>query len=68
MNTLFILDACALIALLAGEPGAEKVRNLIQDAIGGRVTIKINQINLLEVYYYVINTYDQNEANKMWIK
>jgi predicted nucleic acid-binding protein len=59
------LDACALIALLAGEPGAEKVRSLIQDAIGGKVTMKINQINLLEVYYYVINTYDQNEANKM---
>ena len=36
MNNLFILDACALIALLAGEPGAEKVRSLIQDAISGK--------------------------------
>ena len=65
MNNIFILDACALIALLAGEPGAEKIKNLIQDAIDERVALMINQINLLEVYYHVINTYDQNEANKM---
>jgi len=65
LNNIFILDACALIALLAGEPGAEKIKNLIQDAIDERVALMINQINLLEVYYHVINTYDQNEANKM---
>jgi predicted nucleic acid-binding protein len=65
LNNVFIFDACALIALLAGEPGAEKVRDLIQDAIDGKLTLIINQINFLEVYYHVINTYDQNEANKM---
>jgi len=65
LNIVFILDACALIALLAGEPGAEKIKNLIQDAIDGKVELKINQINLLEVYYHIINAYDQNEANKM---
>ena len=54
MNSLFILDACALIALLAGEKGAEKVRDIIQDAIDGKITVKINQINLLEVYYHKI--------------
>jgi predicted nucleic acid-binding protein len=59
------LDACALIALLAGEQGAEKVRDIIQDAIDGKVTVKINQINLLEVYYHIINTYNQNKANEM---
>jgi len=65
LNNLFILDACALIALLAGEKGAEKVRDIIQDAIDGKVTVKINQINLLEVYYHTINIYDQNKANEM---
>ena len=65
MNNVFFMDACALIALLAGEPGAEKVRDIIQDAIDGKATIKINQINLLEVYYHVINVYNQNEADKM---
>ena len=65
MNSLFILDACALIALLAGEKGAEKVRDIIQDAIDEKATVKINQINLLEVYYHIINIYDQNKANEM---
>ena len=65
MNNIFIFDACALIALLAGEPGAEKVKDIIQDAIDGETTIKINQINLLEVYYHIINVYNQSEANKM---
>jgi predicted nucleic acid-binding protein len=64
LNEIFILDACALIALLAGEPGAENVKKIIQDAVDENVTVKINQINLLEVYYYVCNTYNQDEANK----
>ena len=41
MNGVFVLDACALIALLAGEPGAEKVRDIINDAVDGNVTLKI---------------------------
>jgi PIN domain nuclease of toxin-antitoxin system len=64
LNELFILDACALIALLAGENGAENVKRIIQDAINGDITVKINQVNLLEVYYKVCNAYNQDEANK----
>jgi len=65
LNKILILDACALIALLAGEKGAEKVRDIIQDAVDGKVTVKINQINLLEVYYHIIKIYNQNKANEM---
>jgi len=68
LNNIYILDACALIALLAGEHGAENVKKIIQEAIDGNINIKINQINLLEVYYKVCNVYDQNEANKTMIK
>ena len=64
MSDTFILDACALIALLAGEPGAENVKKIIQDAVDGNVTVKINQINLLEVYYKICNVYNQDEANR----
>ncbi|GHV44883.1 hypothetical protein AGMMS49546_29570 [Spirochaetia bacterium] len=64
MSDTFILDACALIALFARESGYENVKELIQDAIDGNSIVKINQINLLEVYYHVCNVYDQNEANK----
>ena len=64
MSDIYILDACALIALLAGEPGAENVRKIIQDAVNGNITVKINQINLLEVYYKICNVYNQDEANR----
>jgi len=64
LNETFILDACALIALLAGEPGAENVKKIFQDAIDGNITVKINQINLLEVYYKICNVYNQDKANR----
>ena len=64
MSDTYILDACALIALLAGESGAENVKKIIQNAINGDVIVKINQINLLEVYYKVCNVYNQDEAKK----
>jgi predicted nucleic acid-binding protein len=64
LSETFILDACALIALLAGESGAENVKKIIQDAVDGNITLKINQINLLEVYYKICNVYNQDEANR----
>ena len=65
MSNIFILDACSLIALLVGEKGAENIKDIIQNAIDGKTTVKINQINLLEVYYFTINNYGQDEANIM---
>jgi predicted nucleic acid-binding protein len=58
------LDACALIALLAGEPGGDNVKKIIQDAVDGNAYVKINQINLLEVYYHLCSVYDQAGADK----
>jgi predicted nucleic acid-binding protein len=59
------LDACALIASLANEAGAENVRKIVQDAVDGNTTVKMNQVNLLEVYYDVCKTHSQDEADKI---
>ena len=64
MSKLYILDACSLIAVLADEDGSENVTSLIQDAINKKNILKMNQINLLEVYYYLCRKYNQDEANK----
>jgi predicted nucleic acid-binding protein len=64
LSNVFILDACALIAFLADETGSDKIEEIINDAIDNKIILKMNQINLLEVYYYVINFYGQNEANR----
>ena len=65
MSNIYILDACAIIAFLSGEQGSENVKQLFQDAIENKIILKMNQINLLEVYYNSIKKYDQNIANKI---
>ena len=41
------LDACALIAFLNGEPGAD----VVEDALATVASVEIASINLLEVAY-----------------
>jgi predicted nucleic acid-binding protein len=65
LKNIYILDACAVIAVLAGEKGAENVKKIVQDAIDGKIIVKINQINLMEVYYHICKIYNQEEANKV---
>jgi predicted nucleic acid-binding protein len=47
----YVLDACAIIALLNREAGAEKVAELYEKANGEVVELFMNKVNLLEVYY-----------------
>jgi len=65
LRKAYVLDACALIAFLSGENGSEKIKLILQDAFEEKVNLKMNHINLLEVYYNTIKKYDQNTANKV---
>jgi predicted nucleic acid-binding protein len=47
----YILDACALIALLNDEKGADIVEDLLDQAKNNEITITMNAANLIEVYY-----------------
>jgi predicted nucleic acid-binding protein len=47
----YVLDACALIALLDEEEGADIVQDIITKAIDGDVTLYMSIINYTEVYY-----------------
>jgi predicted nucleic acid-binding protein len=53
---IYILDACALIALLNRElgKGYEKVRDLLDRAVTGEITLCMSLVNLVEVYYRII--------------
>jgi hypothetical protein len=46
----FILDACALIAFLNDEEGADIVENLLDRSVSGEDTISMSIVNLLEIY------------------
>ncbi|MDR1934323.1 MAG: PIN domain-containing protein [Candidatus Accumulibacter sp.] len=50
MGRVYVLDACALIASLADEPGAETVEALFDDADDDAMLV-MSKLNLLEVYY-----------------
>jgi PIN domain nuclease of toxin-antitoxin system len=48
---IYILDACALIALLKKEEGAEKIRDILKEAKAGTSAVYISIVNLIEVHY-----------------
>ena len=61
----YILDACALIAILKDETGADKVAAAINAANNGEATILMNKLNLLEVYYDIYRSRGKEQANIM---
>jgi len=63
--TNYVLDACALVALLKGENGAKEVDNLFQKVEEGEAALCINIVNLLEVYYGFIGDIGFTETTDM---
>jgi len=57
-----VLDACAVIAYLRGEPGEEIVAEALADP---STTCIAHKINLLEVYYDVLRQKGEQEATKV---
>ncbi|MGA7878613.1 MAG: PIN domain-containing protein [Desulfoferrobacter sp.] len=55
MSTGYVLDACALIAFLNDEEGADKLEALLGNGIGASSDILLHEINLLEIYYGVFH-------------
>ena len=47
----YLLDACAVLALLNDEEGADIVSGLLDRAEHGEITLSISAANLIEVYY-----------------
>jgi len=47
----YILDACALIAFLNDEEGADIIEDLLDKSATGDVSVYMSIVNLLEVYY-----------------
>ena len=52
----YVMDACAMLALLCNEQGADKVAEILNTANKGNVTIEMHKANLLEVYYDLLRS------------
>ena len=63
--TLFVLDACALLAVLAMEKGADNIRKLFQKTVDNEAVLMMNKFNFLEVYYRIYRLYGKIEAIKL---
>jgi predicted nucleic acid-binding protein len=59
------MDACAMIALLKNEKGADIVSSVYKNAKDGNAKIIMNRINLLEVYYGFYHADGKDYADKI---
>jgi PIN domain nuclease of toxin-antitoxin system len=60
--THYLLDACALLAYINGEPNAQKVLGLIEQAREGTVRLSMSIVQLLEVYYDRVHVSEADAA------
>ena len=63
--TTYVLDACAMLAVLSNEPGADIVEKIYERAAFGEIALTMNKLNLLEVYYDLIRAYGKNRADEI---
>ena len=64
MKPAYVLDACAMLAVLAEELGSEKVVELYLKASRDEVILIMNKLNLLEVYYNLYKAYGMLLADR----
>jgi len=65
VSKIFVLDACALIAILKNENGADKVAKAYRQAKLGEAELIMNRVNLLEVFYGFYKDKGEEYAKKI---
>jgi PIN domain nuclease of toxin-antitoxin system len=60
----YVLDACALIALVTKEPGGDKVKELLEQASAKEITVAMSRVNFIEVYYDQLKCRTPNEVQE----
>lgn len=63
--SLFVLDACSLIAVLTMEKGSDNIRNLFQKTVDNQAVLIMNKFNFLEVYYKIYKIYGKASADNL---
>lgn len=61
----YVFDACALIAFLNDEDGADKVEQLFELAWAGEVELYATSVNLYEVYYDALRHTSPGKAEEL---
>ena len=66
MSVGYVLDACALIAFLNDEEGADKVEQLLWEGVGVPGKLIVHEVNLLEIYYGVFRLGGESLAEETY--
>jgi len=61
----YILDACALLIIFNGEPGAQKVLDLLDQAETGIIRLSMSIVQLTEIFYDRIYVAGIDEAKNI---
>ena len=64
--TTYVLDACAMLAVLANEQGADIVEDVYEKAASGEAILTMHKLNLLEVYYDLVREYGKERADDFY--
>ena len=57
-----------MVALLQKEDGAEIVKGLYTKAVADEIALKMNRLNLLEVYYGCLREYGKEKTDELFKK
>ena len=66
MKEEYVLDACALIAFINEERGADNVENVLREAFAGNAEVFMNKLNVYEVYYGIYRDEGQHKADEVY--
>jgi predicted nucleic acid-binding protein len=66
MSKTYVFDACALLALINNEPGADRVETVLREALSGNADIYMNKINVYEVYYGIRRVEGEQKADETY--
>jgi predicted nucleic acid-binding protein len=64
----YVLDACAIMAFIHDEPGADSFENILNMANTNEANVFIHKINLLEVYYDVLRYKGKQIADELFFE
>jgi PIN domain nuclease of toxin-antitoxin system len=67
MKSVYILDACALLAYFNGEQGAVVILDCLHGLSDGSILLLMHKINLLEVYYNLYREHGRILADEVLI-
>jgi predicted nucleic acid-binding protein len=68
MSDVFVLDACAVIALIRNERGSEVVEEVLKKASENKDLLIMNKLNLLETYYDTLRSHNKQTADELLVK